>query len=163
MIRKMFVIGCLCFFCMNLSGVGLIGNAAAETNEGGSVLLDSLVGTLQELARAGKGGYKEVNTLIQEKMAELKKADAEKKIDSVFCERYKRILVVIKLTIMETSYDSEGILESLILDEQKKFIKYVAGVDKELPVFAHRGIGAISGALSKEISNLYIYLDSKEN
>jgi len=148
---------------MNFSALGLIGYDETATAEEGLALLDSLRGGFREMAEKGTGGYEIVNNLIQKKMGELKKAEAEKKLDPVFLKRYKRILVVIKLTIMETSYDPEGILESLILDEQKKFIKDVTGVDKELPVFAQRGIGAISGALSEELSNLYSYLDSKKN
>jgi hypothetical protein len=163
MIRKMCVIACLCFFFMNFSAFGLIGDAETAIDEEGLVLLNSLRGGFREMAEKSTGGYELVNDLIQKKMAELKKAEAEKKLNPVFLKRYKRILVVIKLTIMETSYDPEGILESLILDEQKKFIKDVTGEDKELQISTRGGIGSISGALSKEISNLYIYLDSRKN
>lgn len=96
-------------------------------------------------------------------MAELKKARAEKQIDSVFFKRYKRILVILKLTILDTTYDTEGILDSLIAKELKEFIVDVTGADEQLPPPEHRGIGAVAGALFEEVLNLYIYLDGKKD
>ena len=163
MIRKMFVIGCLCFFCMNLFAAEQSGNATTAADEASFALLVSLVSSLGEMARAGKVSYEEVNTLLQKKMAELKKARAEKQIDPVFYKRYKRILVVLKLTILDTSYDPEGILDSLISNELKAFIVDVTGADEQLPPPEHRGIGTVAGALFEEILNLYIYLDGKKD
>jgi hypothetical protein len=159
MIRKAIAFVFLFVFSLNLWTT----EGTSKNNKAGFALLDSLVTTFSDMAAKGTGGAEVVNARIQPIMAELKKAKAQKQIDSVFFNRFRRILMIIKLTIIDTSYDPEGILESLIVSELNEFINDVCGMDEQHPSPENRSIGTIAGALSEEILNLYIYLDNQKN
>ena len=161
MYRKLFIFGCLFIFGTNLVLADTPLGASAE-EEAGFVLLESLVLSFSTMAEEGTGGYEKVNNVIQKLMADLKKADKEKKVDPVFFGRYHRMLVIMKLTIIDTPYDPEGILDVFIVRELKKFIDDVTGVGADLPPPEHRGIGAIAGAIAEEVLNLHIYLENKK-
>jgi len=134
-------------------------NSRMADNNTGYALLKSLVLAFSEMAQTGEGGYELVNRILQEKMAELKKAKSEGHVDPVFYRRYKRILVVLKLAIIDEPYDPEKILNSFIVTELKSFHEDVFGTETEFPPPEHRGIGAIAGAIAQEVLNLHIYLD----
>lgn len=123
-------------------------------------LLDRLVMGFKTMAEAGAGGYDHVNTFLQDAMAGLKKAKEDNQVDAVFYMRYKRLLTTMKLAVIDTPYDPEGILDDFILREINTFIESVTGIRSERE---HRGIGAIAGAIAEEILNLHIYLDSKSD
>lgn len=161
MIRKIVITGFLFVLGANLTAAEIPLKTAAE-EEAGFALLESLVLSFATMAAKGTGGYEEVNSVIQNLMSELKKAKADKKVDSVFFGRYHRMLVIMKITIIDTSYDPEGILDRFIIRELKGFIDDVTGVKTELPPSEHRGIGAIAGAIAEEVLNLHIYLENKK-
>lgn len=144
--------------------IGTDTNAATATEEeAGFALLSAIVAGFNDLAESGTGGYDQVNRMLAQQMAALKKARQQQKIDAVFYSRYHRILEVLKLTIMEPQYDEEGILDTLISNEMKEFIVRVMGQDSSSPPPEHRGIGAIAGAIAEEILNLHIYLEGKKD
>ena len=148
MARKIILVVLICLFCTNLF--------AAE-KAAGYALLDKIIVFFRDMAERGTGGPEKVEPFLQEMMAEVKKAKAQAKIDPVFFKRYSRLLVVMKLAILE---DPEGILGPLIKKEVGRFIEDVKG--EEYPVQGRRGIGAISDALAEEILNLRLYLDNIE-
>lgn len=143
-----------------LSAWPLIGLYPDKENPSGTELLDSLVLSFKELASSGKGGYEAVNQVLQNSMSGLKKAKEQGRIDAVFYMRYKRMLTIMKLAIIDTPYDPEGILDDFILKELNSFDEDVTGIKSERE---HRGIGAIAGAIAEEILNLHIYLDGLKN
>ena len=143
-----------------LSAWPLIGFNPEKENPSGTELLDSLVLSFKELANSGKGGYEAVNKVLQNSMAGLKKAGEQGRIDAVFYMRYKRMLTIMKLAVIDTSYDPEGILDDFILRELSDFDEDVTGLKSERE---NRGIGALAGAIAEEILNLHIYLDGLKN
>ena len=132
-------------------------------SQAGYALLESLVMGFSEMAQTGEGAYELVNSVLQGKMAELKKARAQGDVDPVFFWRYKRILVVLKLAIIDEPYDPERILNSFVVKELKSFHEDVFGTEAEFPPPEHRGVGAIAGAIAQEVLNLHIYLDGLKN
>ena len=134
-------------------------NPGMSDSQTGYALLESLIMAFGEMAQAGDGGYELVNGILQKKMAELKKAKTEGEVDPVFFQRYKRILVILKLAIIDEPYDPERILNSFIVKELKSFHEDVFGIETEFPPPEHRGIGAIAVAIAQEVLNLHIYLD----
>jgi hypothetical protein len=137
----------------------LVGNPGMTDSRAGYVLLESLVAAFSDMAQAGDGGYELVNSILQKKMAELKNARKQGDIDPVFFRRYKRILVILKLAIIDEPYDPERILNSFIVTELKSFHEDVFGTESEFPPPEHRGIGAVAGAIAQEVLNLHVYLD----
>ena len=165
MMRKIFIITILVIFAFTLSG------KIPKDNDGqgpppkkvGYILLDSIITGFNTIAVSGKGGYNEVNNLLQKSMAMLKKANNENKVDTVFYHRYKRILEILKLTIMDFRDDSQGILNTLIGREMQNFVYDITGETKDLAKPKSRGLGSIAKALVYELLNLHIYLDTIDN
>jgi len=162
------------FFVLVFSTSLSAGNDATSPSakdEAGYLLLDKIITGFKTMAEKGSGGYESVNSLLQEAMAEAKAARAQGKIDAPFFNRYRRLLVVAKLAIIDTPYDREGILDEFIFREINSFIDDVTGerrtVDKGVDLAAagenKRGIGFIAGAMAEEIINLHIYLDGQKN
>lgn len=127
-----------------------------KESSAGARLLDSLVSSFKEMAVSGKGGYEEVNEVLQKSMAGLKKARELDQVDAVFFKRYKRMLTIMKLAIIDTPYDPEGILDDFILREINAFDEDITGLKSERN---DRGIGVVAEAIAEEILNLHIYLD----
>lgn len=147
MTRKVILIIILCLFCTNLF-------AADKT---GYALLDKIIVFFQDMAEKGTGGREKVEPFLQEMMSEVKKARVQALVDPVFFKRYTRLLMVMKLAIVE---DPEGILGSLINREVSQFIEDVKG--EKVQIEGKKGLGYISAALAEEILNLRLYLDNKE-
>lgn len=162
MIRKLLTIVCLIFLCLNFSTANLSAHNGKPDDEAGYALLEELVVGFRDMAEKGTGGYKEVNPLIQKIMAGLKKAKEQGQVDSVFYKRFHRMLVVMKLTIMEKSYDPEGILDPLISRELEEFVDDMCGDVESMKSLEKRGVGVIAGALTEEIFRLHMYLDYKK-
>lgn len=135
----------------------------AAEEEAGYAMLTSLVGSFTSLAQAGTGGYELVNEMIQERMQELKKARQQEQVDPIFFRRYHKMLVAIKLVIMDLDYDSEGILNDHVGDFLSAYIYEISGERPELPPREHRGLGAVAGAIAEEILNLHLYLEGKKD
>ena len=131
---------------------------AADTT--GTALLDKYVLSFKGMAEKGTGGREIISESLAEMMAEAKKASAEDKIDPVFFRRYRRLLMVTKLAIVE---DREGILGDLIQQEVGGFIADKIGewIDLQKDEQPAR-IGAIADALANEVLDLHLYLENKE-
>ena len=147
MARKIILFIFIGLFCTNLFAA----------DKAGYALLDKVIVFFQDMAEKGTGGSKKVEPFLQEMMAEVKKAKAQAMIDPVFFKRYTRLLMIIKLAIVE---DPEGILGPLIKREISRFIEDIWG--EEFHFEGKGGIGAIAGALAEEILNLRLYLDNIE-
>lgn len=128
----------------------------------GKVLIDHVISGFKAMAISGSGGYDVVDRLLQKSMVMLRRAEREKKIDPVFYRRYKRVLEILKLTIIDARHDKENILGDHIARELQSFIYDITGKTKD-PGTVQRGIGMISEAVSFELLNLHIYLDTKMN
>ena len=160
MLRKATFIVCVLLLCANLAQAKMAGNGG--TDEDAYALLDKLVLSFKNMAEKGTGGKEVVSNALNEIMTAAKKAEAQAQIDPVFSRRFKRILVILKLAIIE---DKEGILEPVIEREVEEFVKDVCGdtaVDVDKKRKPSIGIGQIAGAVAEEILNLRIYLDTKE-
>ncbi|MDH4270845.1 MAG: hypothetical protein OEW18_02590 [Candidatus Aminicenantes bacterium] len=156
------------FFVLVFSTSLSAGNDATSPSakdEAGYLLLDKIITGFKTMAEKGSGGYESVNTLLQEAMAEAKAARAQGKIDAPFFNRYRRLLVVAKLAIIDTPYDREGLLDEFIVREINSFIDDVTGERGTLEATGEnkRGIGSIAGAMAEELINLHIYLDGQKN
>jgi hypothetical protein len=134
-----------------------------DSNEAGFALLEELVGSFAEMAETGSGGYETVNSALQTRMAQLNTAWEQNRIDGIFYRRYRRLLVAIKLVIMNPDYDKEGILDEHITDFLTEFVRDVTGRAQQLPPKENRGLGAIAGAVAEEILNLHFYLEGYKN
>ena len=160
MFKKVTLIVCALFLCVSLSQAEMAGSGGED--EAAYALLDKLVLAFRTMAEKGTGGKEVVNNALNEIMATAKMAREQGQLDPVFSRRYRRILVILRLAIVE---DEEGILEPLIKREIGDFVKDIYGeigmtVDKKgEPAI---GIGRIAGAVAEEILNLKIYLNTKE-
>jgi hypothetical protein len=136
--------------------------APAAKDGAGYVLLDKIVAGFKTMAEKGSGGYEGVNNLLEDAMGEAKAASAQGKIDGHFFSRYRRLLVVAKLAIIDSPYDREGILDEFIVREINSFVDDVTGEQGSLDAKGEnkRGIGSVAGAMVEEIINLHVYLDS---
>jgi hypothetical protein len=137
----------------------------SSKDEAGYLLLDKIITGFKTMAEKGSGGYESVNNLLEEAMAEAKAARAQEKIDAPFFSRYRRLLVVAKLAIVDIPYDKEGILDEFIVREINSFINDITGERGTLEASGEnkRGIGSIAAAMAEEIINLHIYLDGQKN
>lgn len=160
MLRKATIIVCVLLLWASLAQAKKDGNGG--TDEAAYVLLDKLVLSFKDMAEKGTGGGEVVSNALNEIMNTAKNAEAQGQIDPVFSRRFKRILVILKLAIIE---DKEGILEPVIEKEIEEFVKDVfgeTGADVDKKGKPSIGIGQIAGAVAEEILNLRIYLDTKE-
>lgn len=149
------VLTALVVLCPGLHGNGDMfqdGNFRIEGKQVGYMLLDSVVVTFSQLSREGRGEAAPLEKALDDWMLQAKKAKAEGKVDDIFFKRFRRILVVIKLSIV---FDPDGHLRALILDEINKFDipkKYEGRTG---------GLASVAGLLSEEILSLKRYLDKK--
>lgn len=160
MFKKATIIVCALFLCVSISQAEMAGNGGED--EAAYALLDKLVLAFKNMAEKGTGGTEVVNNALNEIMATAKKAKAQGQLDPVFSRRFRRILVILRLAIVE---DEEGILEPLIKREIEDFVKDIYGeiaVDVDKKGKPAIGIGRIAGAVAEEILNLKIYLNTKE-
>jgi len=120
--------------------------------QAGYMLLNSIVVTFAELSRTGKGTEEMILRELNSWMAQARLAKEKKLIDNVFFARYKRILVVIRLTIIR---EADHAFDQLIIREINKF-DIPRKVKGEV-----RGLASVSDALAQEILSLKRYLDQK--
>ena len=124
----------------------------------GYVLLDKVVMTFQKMAESGSGGKDKVDNALEAIMADAKKAKTEGSIDSVFFKRFHRLLMILKLAIVESP---EGILGPLVEKEISEFVEDVKGED--FYIKGKKGIGTLAAAAAEEIINLHLYLDHRKD
>ena len=104
MIRKTLFCSFIVFLSWSMASPEIENHGMADS-QAGYALLESLVKGFSEMAQTGEGGYELVNSVLQKRMAKLKKAKSEGDVDPVFFRRYKRILVILKLAIIDDPYD----------------------------------------------------------
>lgn len=109
----------------------------------------------QEMAATGTGGREKVDSALSGLMADARQALSEKKIDSVFFYRFNRLLMIIKLTIVE---DEKGILKPLIESEIERFVLDKTG---EKINQQEDSIGTVAQAVAEGIIDLHLYLRTK--
>jgi hypothetical protein len=132
-------------------------NLYGADKQAGYVLLDKVISTFKGMAEKGSGGRDKVNSALEEMMADAKKAKDQEQIDPVFFNRYNRLLMVLKLLLVE---DEEGILGPVIEREVGEFVKDVEGIKLDSP--GKEAIGQVSEAIADELVNLHLYLDNIE-
>lgn len=119
--------------------------------------MDKVISTFKEMAEKGSGGREKVIPALEEMMADAKKAKEQEQIDPVFFNRYNRLLMVMKLFLVE---DEEGILRPVIEREIGEFVWDVEGI--KLDSSGKKVIGFFSQAIADELVNLHLYLDNIE-
>jgi len=119
--------------------------------------LDKVISTFKGMAEKGTGGREKVIPALEEMMADAKKAKDQEQIDPVFFNRYNRLLMVMKLFLVE---DEEGILRPVIEREVGDFVWDVEGI--KLDGSGKKTIGFVSQAIADELVNLHLYLDNIE-
>jgi hypothetical protein len=129
-----------------------------ESEEAGYILLDQVLGMFQGMAATGSGGKDKVEKGLDGMMATLKKEYAEGRIDPVFFRGYQRLLMVIKLALVE---DQEGIFGPLIQKEVGGYILEMMG--EEVDLLKTKSIGAVANAIAQGILSLHLYLDTKKD
>ena len=119
--------------------------------------MDKVISTFKGMAEKGTGGREKVIPALEEMMADAKKAKDQEQIDPVFFNRYNRLLMVMKLFLVE---DEEGILRPVIEREVGDFVWDVEGI--KLDGSGKKTIGFVSQAIADELVNLHLYLDNIE-
>ena len=142
MIRKIIIIVFLLSFSLGLAAQGKEGTA----------LLDRLNLMFKDLAEKGSGGEAAVVPGLQALLADAKKAREENRIDAVFFRRYRRILMVLRLMVLE---DNQGILSPLIERELGDFVEDVKG--ERIEMSGEKAIAAVAGSVAAEILDLHLY------
>jgi hypothetical protein len=132
-------------------------NLYGVDKQAGYSLLDKVISTFKEMAEKGSGGREKVIPSLEEMMAVAKKAKDQEQIDPVFFNRYNRLLMIMKLVLVE---DKEGILGPVIEREIGEFVWDVEGI--KLEGSGKKTIGFVSQAIADELINLHLYLDNIE-
>lgn len=159
MVRKILIWFFLGTLICNLWG-GEVFQTLGERNDSEQasyVLLDQVIGMFQEMATTGSGGKEKVEKGLDSMMAALKKEYAENRIDPVFFRGYQRLLMVIKLALVE---DQEGIFGPLIQKEVGGYILETTG--EEVNLLKTKSIAAVANAIAQGILSLHLYLDTKK-
>lgn len=134
----------------------LVAGLMPAQDRSGRDLLDGLVAQFQQMKEKGSGGFATVDGFLQDLMAAAKSARTSKKIDPPFFRRYARMLQILKLAIVSSDYDREGVLASIVQAEIDRFVADVSGIEPAKP---GAGIAQVADAVSEEIINLYMTLD----
>lgn len=156
MAKKFVLYFSLLIFVAGLWAIDDAGITQNSKSDSGNVLLERLMGMFQTMAATGSGGRDKVNPEIEDIMSETKEAFSENKIDPYFFRHFHRILLVIKLTIVE---DQQGILGPLIERKAEDFVSDMMGAQKGRDASS---IGVLAEALQQGILNLQLYLDTKD-
>lgn len=134
----------------------------AEENAG-YALLDTVFVTFKELAEMREPVMEKTNKALANMMKEAKNAKAQNQIDDVFFKRFHRILMVLKIVITPMEKGEGGIMEPLYFGEINQFIEDIEGEKFDVKkAVGHEAINKLSQAISHEIIELRLYLDTKE-
>jgi hypothetical protein len=150
----------LIIFCVNLKAYGL--SNPAEENAG-YALLDSVFVTFKELAAMKEPVLERTQNALKEMMRDAKNARSQDQIDDAFFERFHRILLVLNIVITPVEKDEAGIMAPLYFGEINRFIEDIEGEKYDVQkAGGHEAINKLSQAISHEIIDLRLYLDTKE-
>ncbi|GEM_PF-1687638 len=130
---------------------------AQMSPQAGSAILDAYIDTLSGMAR--QGITDSLDKSLQELMLAAKKARDAGQVDSVFFYRFNRLLAVTKLVAVP---DPRGVLAPVILDVLGNFVLDKLGHDEYRAggKGPERAINYVATALSAELIDLQIYLDT---
>jgi hypothetical protein len=131
-------------------------NQSVEQN-----LVESYREALEQMAQEGKSDFQSVNSSLQKLMAKLRWARGNDEIDTEYFNRYRRLLVVATMITMDTSFDEEGILDEMLDDVFRSFVKDITGEPCTLPSRSSKLLSAISGAISQELLMLETHKSRK--
>jgi hypothetical protein len=150
----------LMIVCTNLKAIGI--SDPTEENAG-YALLDTVFVTFKELAEMGEGILEKTQKALNQMMKDARKARAQNQIDDVFFKRFHRILVVLNIVITPVEKDDANIMGPYYFGELNRFIEDILGEKYDVQKAAgHEAIDKMSQAISQEITNLRLYLDSKK-
>ncbi len=129
----------------------------------GYALLDTVFVTFKELAEMKGSVMEKTNNALTDMMKEAKEARGQNQIDDVFFKRFHRILLVLKIVITPIEKDGAGIMAPLYFGEINQFIEDIEGIKYDVQkTGSSEAINMLSKALSHEIIDLRLYLDTKE-
>lgn len=136
-----------------LMGVSLFQqeNVRIKGDQAGYMLLDSVVVTFARLSKEGRGDAEPIERALDNWMAQARRAMQGNRIDAVFFKRFRRLLVVIKLSIVS---DPAQHLAPIILEEINAF-----DIPREYRGKI-AGLGSVADLLAAEILSLKRYLDA---
>ena len=150
----------LILFCPILKAS--VKSSPVEENAG-YALLDTVFVTFKELAEMREPVMEKTNKALTEMMNDAKDAREQNQIDDVFFKRFRRILLVLKIVITPVEKDEAGIMGPLYFGELNQFIEDIEGEKYDVQkAGGHEAINKLSQAVSHEIIDLRLYLDTKE-
>jgi hypothetical protein len=150
----------LMIVCANLKAIG-ISDPAEES--AGYALLDKVFVTFKELAEMKEGILEKTGKALSQMMKDARKARDQDQIDEVFFNRFHRILVILNIVITPVEKDDANIMGPYYFREINRFIEDITGDKYDVQkAGGHEAIDKLSQALSQEIKNLRLYLDSKK-
>jgi hypothetical protein len=126
----------------------------------GAAQLDLFIDNLRDMSRQGTPDS--LDKRLQEMMIAAKKSRETNTVDGVFFRRFNRVLAVTKLVAVP---DSTGILAPVIEDVLSDFVQDMLGHSgfREAGGKGPKAINYVARALSEEIINLQIYLDTTKD
>ncbi len=150
----------LVIFCVNLKAF----SSSDPTEENaGYALLDTVFVTFKELAEMREPVMEKTQKVLTGMMKDAKNARAQDQIDDVFFKRFHRILLVLNIVITPVEKDGAGIMTPLYFGEINQFIEDIEGERYDVQKADSReAINKLSQAISHEIIELRLYLDTKE-
>ena len=129
----------------------------------GYALLDTVFVTFKELAEMRESVMEKTQKALTDMMQDAKNAKAQNQIDEVFFKRFHRILLVLKIVITPVEKDEGDIMGPFYFKEINQFIEDIEGEKYDVQkAGGHEAINKLSQAISHEIIELRLYLDTKE-
>ncbi|MFC2157070.1 hypothetical protein ACFLT9_04465 [Acidobacteriota bacterium] len=160
MTKKIMILLCLLVFCTGLFPLDSVSSAAEE--KAGLALLDSLYVTFKDLAEKKNSVMDKTQRALVDIMKETQSARAQGQIDQSFFNRFHRIIQV--LYMLTSPPDDGGILAPLYFGEINRFIEDVEGIKIDVQTAGSNvAINTFSKAVSHEVVNLRLYLESRED
>lgn len=129
----------------------------ANDKKAAYALLDGIGQMFRQMAATGAGVPDNLEKVIQQFMADAKKAKAQNQINPVFYRHYAYLLAVIK---MVAAPDPGGILSPVIDRELGQFVGNVLG--EEWKRSGGEALGQVANAIAYEIIDLQMYVDNLE-
>jgi hypothetical protein len=140
-------------------------SAAAPEEKEAYALLENLTRVIVSAAK-NEGSPVSVEDHIDWLVAEVKKARSAELVDAYFFKKYTALLAFIKLGL--TADDREGILWPLMERVAGDYIRSVTGSEPPKSLKADYaehgavGLASISTAVISEVTNLHLYLETKD-
>lgn len=147
-------------FCMQLRAFA---SSKSKEENAGYALLDTVFVTFKDLAEMGEGIMENTQKALLGMMDDAKNARAHGQIDDEFFKRFHRILLVLNIVITPVDKNTGTIMGPLYFGEINRFIEDIEGEKYDVQkAGSHEAINKLSQAISHEIIELRLYLDTKE-